>query len=109
MKKYLSLSFLAVLVLFSLMGGVQNARATDDPTPTYVTTLPASDMTTTDATLHAINGDLDADGHSFWVSTSSSFDISTPNIPAGVYSTIDLGFISSTTPFSASLPPISQL
>lgn len=65
-------------------------------------TMSATSINSTDATLNASNGDTDAIGHSFWVSTST-IDTSSPTIPAGVYSTIDLGPVASSTSFSALL------
>ncbi len=71
-----------------------------------VTTDPATGITATDATLNGTNGGGAADGHSFWVSLAP-FSTASPTIPAGVYSTPDLGAIGATTPFSASLSSIT--
>jgi hypothetical protein len=74
-------------------------------TPTasaMVTTMPATSVTASDATLNGLNGSSDASGHSFWVSTST-FSTASTTLPSGVYSTPELGAISSTTAFSASL------
>ncbi len=70
--------------------------------PVFVTTNAATGIGRTDATLNAMNGDYDAAGHSFWVSTST-FSTASPVIPKGVYSTPDFGAIASDTPFSAAL------
>ena len=66
------------------------------------TTGAATAITSGDAVLNGTNGSSDATGHSFWVSTST-FSTESPTIPAGVYSTVDLGAISAATPFSATL------
>lgn len=76
---------------------------------TAVTTNPATSIAVSDATLNATNNNADATGHSFWVSLTPGFDTSTPTLPAGVYSTADLGAIASTTPFSATLSSVSGL
>jgi hypothetical protein len=49
-----------------------------------------------------MNGENNADGHSFWASLNT-FSTESPTIPAGVYSTPDLGAIDAHTPFSANL------
>ncbi len=67
-----------------------------------VTTLPATGISSSDATLNGLNGDNAAIGHSFWVSTST-FSTASPSIPTGVYSTPDFGAIAANTPFSALL------
>lgn len=67
-----------------------------------ITTNAATAITASDAMLNATNGAGDAIGHSFWVSLAP-FSTASPSIPAGVYSTIDLGPIASNTPFSALL------
>ncbi|MDR3582217.1 MAG: peptidoglycan-binding protein [Candidatus Pacebacteria bacterium] len=79
----------------------------NEPLPVvYVTTDAATDVATADATLHGLNGSVDATGHSFWVSTST-FGTDSPNIPSGVHSTPDFGSISAGTTFSASLSSIT--
>ena len=72
-----------------------------------VTTEPATNMTSTDATLNGTNGKSDAIGHSFWVSLSSPIDTSSFTIPSGVYSSPDLGNVSVGTPFSYALSNIT--
>ncbi len=74
--------------------------------PTYVTTEAATNLAQADATLNGLNGDYNATGHSFWVSTST-FSTTSPIIPVGVYSTPDLGAIASGTPFSISLSSLT--
>jgi hypothetical protein len=81
--------------------------------PGDVITQPATDITANNATLNGLTGPADASQSSFWVSTST-IDTSDPNvIPSGVYSTPDLGPVSSTTAFSANLtdavglPPVT--
>ena len=72
-------------------------------------TNPATGITQTDATLNGTNGDTDAEGHSFWVSTSTFSTATASPIPDGVYSTDDLGAIASNTPFSAQLSSANGL
>ncbi|MES2315377.1 MAG: hypothetical protein V4486_01425 [Patescibacteria group bacterium] len=71
-----------------------------------VTTNPATGITSTDATLNGTNGPNAAVGHSFWVSTSP-FSTASPSIPAGVYSTPDMGAIAGNTAFSALLSSLT--
>src|SRR3989344_1879044 len=73
--------------------------------PPEVTTQPATGITSSDATLNATNGDTDATGTAFWVSTSTFAVASSsgPVLPPGVYSTGDLGAEASSTAFSALL------
>ena len=73
-----------------------------------VTTLPATSVALTDATLNAVNGANDATGSSFWVSTST-FSTATPTLPDGVYSTNNFGAVASSTPFAASLSSANGL
>ncbi len=75
--------------------------------PVYVTTDAATNVTATDAVLNGTNGNYAAAHHSFWVSTST-FSTSTPTIPAGVYSSPDLGTIASGTPFAFSLSSLAM-
>jgi len=77
-------------------------------TNTYVVTDPATNVTGSDATLNGMNGTADADGHSFWASTST-FSTASPIIPPGAYSTADLGPIASSTAFSAQLSSVNGL
>jgi len=84
---------------------VATTTFTDYPT-VPVTTQPATGVTTTDATLNGTNGGSIATGHSFWVSLNT-FSTASPTIPAGVYSTPDLGTITANTNFSASLMSIT--
>lgn len=79
--------------------------ATSSP---FVVTNTATGITSTDATLNGTNGTSDASGHSIWVSTST-FNTASPSIPAGVYSTVDLGPIASSTAFSALLSSATGL
>jgi hypothetical protein len=66
------------------------------------TTNAATGITASDATLNGTNGNTDATDSSFWVSTST-FSTASPTLPAGVYSTADLGPVASSTAFSALL------
>ena len=75
---------------------------------TYVTTNPATAITSTDATLNGTNGGTAATGHSFWVS-SAPFSTASPTLPAGVYSTPDLGPIAAYTAFSAPLSSVTGM
>jgi len=69
---------------------------------TAPTTGAATSITTNDATLNGTNGDTDATDSSFWVSTST-FSTATPTLPAGVYSTADLGAQDADGGYSAAL------
>ncbi|HUQ30231.1 MAG TPA: right-handed parallel beta-helix repeat-containing protein [Candidatus Paceibacterota bacterium] len=70
------------------------------------TTVAATDITETDATLNGLNGDVDATAHSFWVSTST-FSTAVPIMPDGVYSTPVLPGSAATTTFSALLSSVT--
>lgn len=69
------------------------------------TTNPATNITSSDATLNGTNGDADATASAFWVSTStfSAASSSSPTLPSGVYSTGALPAVASSTSFSAPL------
>jgi hypothetical protein len=102
MKKYLSIGLVSVFVLVSgLFLNMSQAFAIACP-PGSTTDSPTS-ITTADATLNGTNGCASADNSSFWVSTAPDFDVSTPSIPDGVYSTPVLGAVGSEASFSASL------
>ncbi|MDE1925467.1 MAG: choice-of-anchor C family protein [Patescibacteria group bacterium] len=72
----------------------------------FVTTDPATNVTSSDATLNGANGTANATGHSFWVSLAP-FSTASPTIPSGVYSTPDMGAIAANTAFSATLSSIT--
>ncbi len=72
------------------------------------TTNAATNISSSDATLNAVNGSADATGHSFWVSTSP-FSTASSNLPSGVYSTADFGAIASGTPFTALLSSVNGM
>lgn len=70
---------------------------------TYVspaTTDAATGITSSDATLNGTNGTAAATGSSFWISTST-FSTAAPILPAGVYSTPDLGAVAPNASFSS--------
>ena len=97
----------AIIMPLWLVSGLLNAKpAMAAICDQYITTKAATSVNSTDATLNGTNGDTDATGHSFWVSLAT-FDTSNSTIPAGVYSTPDLGSITASTPFSASLASIT--
>jgi hypothetical protein len=79
-------------------------------TNTAPTTLPASAITSSDATLNGMNGSTAASDSSFWVSTST---FATPAdgtpFPAGVYSTPSLGVQGANGAFSAQLSSVTGL
>ena len=104
-----SLSALTISALMLGTFGISFLQAVPVYAADAVTTVAASNVTATDATLNGTNGPADASGHSFWVSLSSSIDTSSSNIPAGVYSTVDLGPITAGTAFSASLSSVTGL
>ena len=104
MKKILSI-ILTVTMVFSLVAAFR-APTASAVAVSYVTTNPATVVTSNDATLNGTNGSSAATGHSFWVSLAT-FDTSSPIIPAGVYSTPDFVAITANTAFSASLSSIT--
>lgn len=71
-----------------------------------VTTNAATDVTFSDAMLGGTNGLLAADQESFWVSTST-IDLSSSNIPAGVYSTPVLSGVGANVSFSDPLSVVT--
>jgi len=71
-----------------------------------VITDPATAITSSDAMLNGMNGPIAATGHSFWVSLAP-FATSSSVIPAGVFSTPDMGAIAANTAFSSSLSSIA--
>jgi len=81
-------------VAWSNVGGTWSPGAvlsfTTAPVPVVnnPVTNAATDVTTSNATMKALNGSSDASGHSFWISTST-FSTASPTIPEGVYSTVD--------------------
>ena len=81
-------------------------------TSATVTTAPttgaATNVTLTNATLNGTNGDTAATDSSFWVSTST-FSTASPTLPAGVYSTADLGTQDASAPYSAALTAAAGL
>jgi|GEM_PF-3038598 hypothetical protein len=81
-----------------ISGGNNTGDITGAPVPSVVTN-DATSISGADATLNGTNGDVAADGESFWVSTAT-FDTSTPNIPANVYSTPVLSGVGADTAFS---------
>ncbi|MDB4992360.1 MAG: family of calcium-binding protein [Parcubacteria group bacterium] len=85
---------------------VTESAPVDPPATASVSTDAATDVTSSDATLNAKNGALDAAGHSFWVSTST-FSTATPSIPDGVYSTPDMGSIAADGSFTATLSSLT--
>ncbi len=66
----------------------------------------ATNIILNNATLNGANGSYYATGHSFWVSLTP-FSTSNPNIPAGVYSTSDMGNIASNASFTALLSSLT--
>jgi len=75
-------------------------------TTANATTNAATNVTSADATLNGMNGPTAATGHSFWVSLNPIVTTSS-TIPAGVYSTPDMGAITANTAFSASLSSLT--
>jgi hypothetical protein len=95
----------------NLTVGISGTNTTFDfepavaPVPS-VTTDPATAVTISDATLNGTNGPVDAQGESFWVSTST-IDTSSPVIPTDVYSTQVLPPVAADGAFSASLAALT--
>jgi hypothetical protein len=85
---------------------IDNTGTPTGPNAPEVITEPASGQTSSDATVNGMNGDNDASGHSIWVSLAP-FVTTSPNIPAGVYSTPDMGAISANGDFSATLSSLT--
>ena len=84
-----------------------NTNLTGDPTTifpvnTTIVTNPATAITSADATLNGTNGSSAATDSSFWVSLAP-FVTTSPTLPTGVYSTVDLGAQVANANFSASL------
>jgi hypothetical protein len=104
-------------VAWSLVGGtwypgqvltVTTTASTSTSTASVITDA-ASGETTSDATLNGTNGPVDASSSSFWVSTSPFVATSTnTNLPAGVYSTLDLGPVTAGTDYSALLSSLTN-
>ncbi len=90
---------------FSSMAFVSTANASPVVNPT---TLPATVITSSDATLNGTNGTSAATESSFWVSTST-FSTASSALPAGVYSTPVLGPVASSSAFSAQLSSVTGL
>ena len=108
--KSLSLLTISALMLGAFgMSFLQAVPAYAAVTPAAVTTGAATNVTSTDATLNATNGPADASGHSFWVSLTPGIDTLSPTLPAGVFSSADLGAIAAGVPFSASLSSVTGL
>lgn len=81
---------------------------TCNPVPVAtVTTDDATSVAAFDATLNGHIGGTAAQGHSFWVSTTT-IDTSSPTIPTGVYSTPDMLSIDANMDFSASLSSVTN-
>jgi hypothetical protein len=80
-----------------------------NPVPTNnPTTLAATNVGASDATLNATNGTSDADAVSFWASTSP-FVTTSPTLPSGVYSTPALPAVSANGSYSAQLSSVVGL
>lgn len=75
---------------------------------TAVTTVPATNITASDATLNGINQSTAAADSSFWVSTST-FSVASSAVPAGVYSTPLLGPVAADAAFSSPLTAVSGI
>jgi hypothetical protein len=85
---------------------VHNAPVVITPVATpSATTNVATDVTTSDATLNGKNGDVDAQDHTFWVSTAP-FTAALP-VPDGIYSTPSLGAVAANTAFTATLSSVT--
>ncbi|MFZ2593937.1 MAG: YDG domain-containing protein [Minisyncoccia bacterium] len=94
----LSKVLLSTLFTFAALASASFALAVDNPA-----TNAATAITTSNATLNAVNGDTAATGSSFWAS-AVSFVPAIPNfIPGTTFTTPDLGAVGALTPFSAQL------
>ncbi len=107
MKKLSLQVFSATTALALLAGatGIAFVAPLAFAAPPEVTTQAATAITVSDATLNALNGDTDATGTAFWVSTSTFTPVggASPILPTDVYSTGDIGAVASSTTFSALL------
>ncbi len=70
-------------------------------------TAPATTVTSSDATLNGVNGDVAADNTGFWVATST-FSVSSTTVPPGVYAETLPG-VAANTAFSAQLSSVAGL
>src|ERR1700733_3232139 len=104
-SKYVS--FASAAAGIALVGAL-GAFATLASATTAPTTNAATAITSTNATLNGMNGDTAATDSSFWVSTST-FSTASSTMPAGVYSTADLGAHGADAAFSASLSSATGL
>lgn len=98
----LTISALALSALF--MPFAQLAHAAD-----FVTTSPATNITTSDATLNGINQSQQASNSSFWVATSTFSTSPTSPLPEGVYSTPLLGPVAADASFSSPLSAVAEI
>jgi hypothetical protein len=98
-SKYVSIA--SAVAGVALLGAI-GAFATIASATTAPTTNAATAVTSTDATLNGTNGDTAATDSSFWVSTST-FSTASSTVPAGVFSTPDLGAQGVGASFSAAL------
>jgi hypothetical protein len=89
-------------------GALSAAAGFAEEISVYVTTNAATEVSSSGATLNGLSGSSAGIGHSFWASTSP-FSTDSPVLPAGVYSTPDLGPIAADTAFSAALSSVSGL
>ncbi len=71
-------------------------------------TVAATNITSSDATLNGMTGSSASIDHAFWVSTST-FSTASTNMPAGVYTTPNLGAVPANTAFSAQLSSATGL
>ncbi|HEV3245088.1 MAG TPA: IPT/TIG domain-containing protein [Candidatus Paceibacterota bacterium] len=86
---------IALVVALSAWAAIASAS-------TAPTTEPATAITSSNATLNAMNSGTAATDSSFWVSTST-FSTASPTLPSNVYSTADLGAQGAGASFSAAL------
>lgn len=103
LKKF-SLSIGAVVSVLGILTMTSPAFAVVDPV--YVTTKPATAITSTNATLNGTNGESASTSESFWVSTDAdNFGTMDPaGLPDGVYSNSEnIGGVAANANFSSQL------
>lgn len=105
----ISVSALTISALMLSAFGMSFVEAAPVYADTSVVTNPATNITSSDATLNGTNGSSDASDSSFWASTSTFSTTPTSPLPSGVFSTPLLGPVAADAQFSAQLSAISGI
>lgn len=104
-----SLSMLTISALMLGAFGMAFIQAAPAYAADSVTTVAATDVTMTGATLNGINRSADAADSSFWVSTTTFATSPTSPLPDGVFSTPLLGAVAADAAFSSPLSAVSGI